>query len=321
VGDVVDEQVHGGSSGSSQVGSAFYRDARSTSDTIVTSLASYDLSNTWSHNSPFFGGPSTRPPQAISGTVENLTMTGLSGINTGIGNDADNVIRGSLGVLYEPRYDFSGLGGKDTLIGGYGADHLDGGADADTMRGGDGNDTYVVDNAGDVVSEDYRGGSDTVQASISHTLHPNVEDLVLTGTAAINGTGNRRPNELTGNTNDNILDGGLGADTMAGGLGNDTFRFTTALSPSNVDKIVDFNVAQDTIQLDNAIFTGLAAGTLAAGAFRVGAAAADADDRIIYNNATGTLAYDADGNAAGGATVFATIVPWTALTSSEFLVI
>ena len=97
------------------------------------------------------------------------------------------------------------------------------GAGADTMAGGLGNDTYVVDNVGDVVIENASEGTDTVLAAISYTLGANVENLTLTGSANINGTGNALANILTGNSGDNVLDGGAGADTMAGGLGNDTY--------------------------------------------------------------------------------------------------
>jgi serralysin len=84
---------------------------------------------------------------------------------------------------------------------------------------------------------------------------------------------------------------------------------------------VDFSVALDTIQLDNAVFAGLPTGTLAAGAFRIGAAALEADDRILYDSASGSLRFDPDGNAAGGASVFAVLSTGLALTNNDFVVI
>ena len=91
------------------------------------------------------------------------------------------------------------------------------------MTGGLGNDTYVVDNVGDVVTEALNAGTDTVQSSINYTLGANVENLTLTGSADINGTGNTLDNTITGNSGNNILDGVGGADTMIGGAGNDTY--------------------------------------------------------------------------------------------------
>src|SRR5918993_1025896 len=92
----------------------------------------------------------------------------------------------------------------------------------DTMAGGLGHDIYVVDNAGDTVSEAAGAGSDSVQSSVTFILGSNVENLTLTGIGAVNGTGNALANVLTGNGNSNRLDGGAGADTMYGGTGHDT---------------------------------------------------------------------------------------------------
>src|SRR5262249_39156574 len=113
------------------------------------------------------------------------------------------------------------------LIGNSGANLLDGGAGADTMEGGAGNDTYVVHDPGDKIIEVAGGGTDTVQTGMTYSLADpsllNVENLTLTGTGNIDGTGNVLANVITGNSGDNILDGGVGADTMIGGAGNDTY--------------------------------------------------------------------------------------------------
>ena len=140
--------------------------------------------------------------------IENLVLTGTGNIN-GTGNTLDNVITGN--------------SGNNILNGGAGNDTLNGGLGLDNMIGGTGNDTFIVDNAGDVVTEAAGAGTDTAQASVSYVIGANVENLILTGTANINGTGNATNNTITGNSGNNILDGAAGADTLIGGLGDDTY--------------------------------------------------------------------------------------------------
>ncbi|MBF0626633.1 MAG: DUF4347 domain-containing protein [Magnetococcales bacterium] len=157
-------------------------------------------------------------------TVANLTLTGSSVIN-GTGNALNNVITGNSAVNIlrgENGADrLFGNGGEDVLYGGAGNDYLDGGAGADRMVGGLGNDTYIVGSTGDTTTEEADAGSDLVQSAITWTLGANVETLMLTGTAAINGTGNALDNVLIGNGGDNTLDGSGGNDTLNGGSGND----------------------------------------------------------------------------------------------------
>uniref|UniRef100_UPI0039892B92 calcium-binding protein n=1 Tax=Methyloglobulus sp. TaxID=2518622 RepID=UPI0039892B92 len=142
-------------------------------------------------------------------TVQNLTLNGTTGVDTlngGTGNDTLN-----------------GLAGNDILNGNAGNDRLDGGAGNDTMKGGTGNDTYVVDATTDIITESLNEGTDTVEISVTYALGNNVENLTLTGSNAVNGTGNTLNNVLTGNSAANTLSGGTGADTMVGGAGNDTY--------------------------------------------------------------------------------------------------
>jgi Ca2+-binding RTX toxin-like protein len=140
--------------------------------------------------------------------VENLTYTGSASLDA-VGNALANVLTGNEGN-----------------------NRLDGGANADTLIGGVGNDTYVVDNLGDDVVEHTGEGTDMVLSSVTFTLLTQAENVTLTGTGAINATGNELDNVLTGNGGANVLDGNeghdtldgkVGADTMIGGLGNDTY--------------------------------------------------------------------------------------------------
>src|SRR5262249_52025194 len=128
----------------------------------------------------------------------------------------------------------SGGGGADTLLGGDGNDFIDGGTGADTMRGGTGNDTYVVDNGNDVVLESINEGTDSVQSSVTFTLSDNVENLSLTGSGNINGTGNALANVITGNAANNALAGLAGADALDGGLGTDTATYAASAAGVNV---------------------------------------------------------------------------------------
>jgi Ca2+-binding RTX toxin-like protein len=150
----------------------------------------------------------------LASNIENLTLIGTTAIN-GTGNALGNVIIGNSAV--------------NTLTGGAGNDRLDGGAGADKMLGGTGDDTYVVDVSTDVITENANEGTDTVETGITYTLGTNVENLLLTGAATINGTGNTLNNILTGNSAANTLSGGTGADTLIGGAGNDTYVVDNAL--------------------------------------------------------------------------------------------
>ena len=136
-------------------------------------------------------------------------------------------------------------------------------------------------------------------------------------------TGDGYDNTILGYAGNDVLNGGLGSDTITGGADNDTFVFSDALSEANnIDQITDFSRWDDTIQLENnVVFTALSPGTLARGAFYVGAAAHDATDHIIYNPVTGALIYDNNGDAAGGATQFATLDTGLRLTRGDFEVV
>ena len=253
----------------------------------------------------------------LSINVENMTLTGAAAID-GTGNGLDNRLTGN--------------GAANTLNGRAGADRMFG-------RGGD--DTFVVDVNGDIVNESPNGGTDTVRASVTHTLRSNVENLVQTGTAAINGTGNELANSLRGNGGANTLNGLLGDDSLSGGGGNDRliggpgndqlsggpgsdeFQFDAPLdTETNQDRIVDFNPAADSMRLIGEAFPTLtSAGTLPASAFANGIVAGGAAVRILYDPATGILRYDADGSGPAAAVRFARLINAPAVTNADFVVV
>ena len=195
----------------------------------------------------------------LGANVENLILGGTANTN-GIGDATANTITGNTGV--------------NILNGADGDDTLNGGAGADTMIGGIGNDTFIVDNINDIVSEGVGAGIDTVITFATTTLTGNIENLTLSGAAAINGTGDGNDNLITGNTAKNILlgfggndtlDGGAGADTITGGLGNDVY-----IVDNIADKVTELaGEGADTVQtslltytlvanVDNVVLTGTA---------------------------------------------------------------
>ncbi|MGJ5631155.1 beta strand repeat-containing protein [Nostoc sp. CALU 1950] len=161
----------------------------------------------------------------LGNNLEKLTLTGSSAIN-GTGNNLNNILIGNTGANNLSGGDGNdslfGSSGNDTLLGGAGNDTLDGGAGIDSLDGGAGNDIYTVDNLSDVIVEGLNAGIDLVKSSVSWVLVDNLENLTLTGSSAINGTGNSLNNILIGNTGANKLSGGDGNDSLIGGTGNDT---------------------------------------------------------------------------------------------------
>jgi Ca2+-binding RTX toxin-like protein len=157
---------------------------------------------------------------AGSTLVVNLLSTGL---NTG---DAQGDTYANIEWLQGSRYAHNNLTGdlnNNRLYSYDGNDTLNGGGGNDLLYGGNGNDLYIVD-GGDAVGESLNFGNDTVESSVSFALAANIENLVLTGTAIISGTGNTLANVITGNNVVNTLAGNAGDDTLLGKDGNDVLR-------------------------------------------------------------------------------------------------
>jgi Ca2+-binding RTX toxin-like protein len=297
----------------------------------------------------------------ITGNSANNTLSGGAGNDTIYGGPGVDIINGDAGddalFAQDGGGTINGGAGNDTLYGGAGIDRLDGGAGndvlysigfGDTLIGGAGNDTYFIDNSA-TLNENTNGGIDTIYTSINLTLQwlTNHENVNLVGVYSLDATGNALANTLTGNSGDNVLDGaagndtligGVGSDTLIGGIGNDIltggegndyFVFnSTPNKTTNVDTISDFSIVDDTIHLENGVFTGLglSTGELDASMFVSGAGitgAADSSDRIAYNTTTGVLYYDADGIGGTAAVQIALIGSSThaILTATDLAVI
>jgi Ca2+-binding RTX toxin-like protein len=163
-----------------------------------------------------FAGTGNAAANTLTGGAGNDTLDGLGGADLLVGDLGNDTLRGGLG--------------DDILYGNEGADTLDGGAGADTMVGGVGDDTYIVDNAGDTVTELANEGVDSVQTSLaSYTLGLYLQNLAYTGSGAFAGTGNEQSNQIQGGSGNDTLDGGAGVDVLIGGLGNDTYVVDEAL--------------------------------------------------------------------------------------------
>lgn len=227
------------------------------------------------------GGLSVTDYFDIVVNVQNLTLNGTGGADTltgGTGNDT-----------------LDGLGGNDVLIGNAGNDVLDGGAGNDTLKGGADDDSYVVDSTTDAITENLNEGIDSVQAGVSYVLPNHVENLLLTGAAAINATGNTLDNMLTGNSAVNTLTGGAGndrldgkagADKMLGGTGNDVYGVdaTTDVITENANEGIDTVESSVTltlaVNLENLTLIGIAA---------INATGNTLDNVLIGNSAANTL--------------------------------
>jgi Ca2+-binding RTX toxin-like protein len=221
---------------------AFSKKANDLEVSILNSTNDKVIIKNWYENSSYrlqniqFGDGT----MLLSATIEALANANVSGGNS------------------------NGSSSNDTITGTNNNDTLDGGLGVDTLQGGLGDDTYIVDNSNDIVIEHSSEGIDTIKSSVSYTLPAHLENLVLLGTANINGTGNSLNNLIIGNTGNNMLSGGGGQDTLQGGWGNDTYLI------NNTETLVeeDTNAGTDTViseisyvlgnNIENLVLTGSA---------------------------------------------------------------
>jgi Ca2+-binding RTX toxin-like protein len=270
----------------------------------------------------------------------NLSGTGLAGNDTLQGNSGDNLL--------------SGAGGSDAINGDAGNDTLDGGTGADALDGGTGDDRYVVDDAGDTVTEIGGQGVDTIEASVTYTLAANAEVLSLTGSGHINGTGtadndtligNSGNNELSGANGHDSLQGGDGDDTLLGGIGDDTLQGGTG------DNLLDGGAGTNQIVLDAGsasnrvvidlsvtglqVISGFRPGTdrielsaqqvanfeVDSGAFQLNDYDSAGDPVFVLANGNTQLWFDSDGAGGAAAVQIAQLSPGAAITASDFILL
>jgi Ca2+-binding RTX toxin-like protein len=294
----------------------------------------------------------------LDGGKGNDTLDGGVGKDT-IGNNLNNGLFGN-----SNNNQLEGGAGNDYLGGSVGSDYLDGGTGNDTLEGGIGGDIYIIDSVSDIIiepgfAEDPNPSPtelvsivnaileyDRVFASVDYFLNENVEELNLTGTADITGSGNYLDNTLVGNDGDNTLTGfagndtlvgGAGDDTLTGGTGGDKFMFTgdtpftrfgkTLIDPNyGVDRISDFS-SEDVIVLDKTVFSSLQSivenGFSVASEFAAvtsDAEAATSRGSIVYSQATGNLFYNQNSTNPdlGSGGWFATVANAPILTAEDF---
>ncbi|WP_421723983.1 hypothetical protein [Bauldia sp.] len=234
----------------------------------------------------------------ISGRGGNDDLQGGGGLDIIDGGSGNDDIAGGAGIDI-----LSGDGGNDSIDGGDDADIIDGGAgnddlsgggNADNLGGGAGNDTLAGDGGADTI--DGGSGNDTID-------------------------GGSGKDTIDGGKGNDTINGGKGRDSVSGGSGNDIFVLDQKLKKSNRDTIEDFDVGDDTIHLDNAIFKKLSNGALKAKFFEKGSEADDKKDRVIHDKKTGELFYDKDGKGGTDQVKIAELDDGLKITEANFFVI
>jgi Ca2+-binding RTX toxin-like protein len=286
----------------------------------------------------------TEVTEEVLGEVSVLVELALGNSAEIIGSDEDDTVSGTGGddhidgTLGDD--DLFGDVGDDHLTGGLGMDSLDGGSGNDTLSGGSGDDSLVgaagsdslqagigTDSLSGGGGDDHLGGgagADLLAGGIGlDQLAGGIGDDHMNGGAdADTLSGGAGRDILAGGTGNDVVSGGTGKDVLSGGAGADVFSLDSD-DAADADRVTDFVASDDTIQLENAVFTafGTETGTLAAGHFTANAAgvALDADDFIVYDTDTGKIFDDADGNGAGAAVQIGIVGANLGLTAADFV--
>ncbi len=255
---------------------------------------------------------------SAAGVTIDLTLD-ASGFQQASGGDAQGDILSGFENVYGSDFGdmLVGDANKNTLFGYDGNDIIDGGAGNDVIRGGLGADTLA--GGGGVDWLRYAGAASAVTV-----------DLNADAAGFQSASGGEADGDIVsgfenayGTSFDDLLIGDANANILYGGAGADTFVFNAALDSGNVDRILDFNPGDDTIQIDDGIFAGLVAGALAASQFNINSTglAETADQRITYDSSTGNLYFDGDGNGAGDSFAFANLTSGLTIDESDIFII
>lgn len=248
------------------------------------------------------------------------------GPDTIVGTPARDVLAGLAGDDH-----ISGRGGNDKLYGNEDNDTLVGGTGKDLLDGGLGRDTASYETALAKVTASLKApaGNTGDARGDSYFLIENLAGSKFNDLL----TGNDSANLIFGGNGKDTISGGKGADTLVGGNGKDAldggtgkdfFLFDRSPGTANADTIAGFKPKDDTIALDDAVFTALTAGALPRGAFfsNQTGQAHDRSDRLIYEKDTGQLFYDADGSKAAIARVLiATLDAGLNLKAADFEIV
>jgi Ca2+-binding RTX toxin-like protein len=159
--------------------------------------------------------------------------------------------------------------------------------------------TTIINDDG-VINQQGTTGNDVVEAGTTRTL-----------------SGRAGNDILIGSSSSEVLVGGVGNDTITSGTGFDVIAYS--LASEGQDTITDFNVFQDTLQVSAAGFGGglIPGESIAAAQFVLGTVATTASHRFIFNQPTGQLFFDVDGNGSSVQTLLATLTPGLSLTEDN----